>query len=178
MLSIFFIGLALSMDAFGLSIGIGMQKISKRTFILLPLCVAVFHFVMPMLGNSFSFFIRDILYFDPSFLMVAVFFYLSVMMFVTRNNEDNVILKSFISILFTSFSVSIDSLTVGLGLSSITNHYIASSIIFSTCAGCLTYIGLMTGKYSKKCLKKEANVFGSVLLFILAIVNLCKIFFN
>ena len=44
MLSIFFIGLALSMDAFGLSIGIGMQKISKRTFILLPLCVAVFHF--------------------------------------------------------------------------------------------------------------------------------------
>ena len=155
MLSIFFIGLALSMDAFGLSIGIGMQKISKRTFILLPLCVAVFHF-----------------------LMVAVFFYLSIMMFVTRNNEDNVILKSFISILFTAFSVSIDSLTVGLGLSSITNHYIASSIIFSTCAGCLTYIGLMTGKYSKKCLKKEANVFGSVLLFILAIVNLCKIFFN
>ena len=101
MLSIFFIGLALSMDAFGLSIGIGMQKISKRTFILLPLCVAVFHFLMPMLGNSFSFFIRDILYFDPSFLMVAVFFYLSIMMFVTRNNEDNVILKSFISILFT-----------------------------------------------------------------------------
>ena len=166
MLSIFFIGLALSMDAFGLSIGIGMQKISKRTFILLPLCVAVFHFLMPMLGNS------------PSFLMVAVFFYLSIMMFVTRNNEDNVILKSFISILFTAFSVSIDSLTIGLGLSSITNHYIASSIIFSTCAGCLTYIGLMTGKYSKKCLKKEANVFGSVLLFILAIVNLCKIFFN
>lgn len=178
MLSIFFIGLALSMDAFGLSIGIGMQKISKRTFILLPLCVAVFHFVMPMLGNSFSFFIRDILYFDPSFLMVAVFFYLSIMMFVTRNNEDNVILKSFISILFTAFSVSIDSLTVGLGLSGIANHYIASSIIFSTCAGSLTYIGLMTGKYSKKCLKKEANVFGSVLLFILAIVNLCKIFFN
>ena len=119
MLSIFFIGLALSMDAFGLSIGIGMQKIGKRTFILLPLCVAVFHFVMPMLGNSFSFFIRDILYFDPSFLMVAVFFYLSIMMFVTRNNEDNVILKSFMSILFTAFSVSIDSLTVGLGLSKI-----------------------------------------------------------
>ena len=86
--------------------------------------------------------------------------------------------QGFISILFTAFSVSIDSLTVGLGLSSITNHYIASSIIFSTCAGSLTYIGLMTGKYSKKCLKKEANVFGSVLLFILAIVNLCKIFFN
>lgn len=165
------------MDAFGLSIGIGMQKIGKRTFILLPLCVAVFHFVMPMLGNSFSFL------FEIFYILILVFdgcciFYLSIMMFVTRNNEDNVILKSFISILFTAFSVSIDSLTVGLGLSSITNHYIASSIIFSTCAGSLTYIGLMTGKYSKKCLKKEANVFGSVLLFILAIVNLCKIFFN
>ena len=55
-------------------------------------------------------------------------------------DEDNVILKSFISILFTAFSVSIDSLTVGLGLSGITNHYIASSIIFSTCAGSLTYM--------------------------------------
>ena len=29
MLSIFFIGFALSMDAFGLSIGFGMQKIGK-----------------------------------------------------------------------------------------------------------------------------------------------------
>lgn len=178
MLSIFFIGLALSMDAFGLSIGIGMQKIGKRVLVLLPISVAVFHFVMPMLGNSFSFLIRDILYFDPGFLMTIVFFYLSIMMFVTRNKEDNVILKSLVSILFTAFSVSVDSLTVGLGLSSITSHYIASSLIFSTCAGCLTYIGLMIGKYSMKCFKREANVFGSVLLFVLAVVNLCKIFFN
>ena len=60
----------------------------------------------------------------------------------------------------------------------ITEKYLASSLMFSICAGFITYIGLLLGKYSVKFLKDKAYILGITLLGIMTIVNICQIIFN
>ena len=48
MLSIFLIGLALSMDAFSISLSIGLNNISKLKRIFIPIIVGIMHFIMPL----------------------------------------------------------------------------------------------------------------------------------
>ena len=50
MLSIFSIGLALSMDAFSLSLSIGINKISNIDKIKISVIIGLMHFIMPLFG--------------------------------------------------------------------------------------------------------------------------------
>lgn len=48
--SLLLIGLALSMDTFSLSLGIGMFHVSNRKACKLAFIVGIMHFIMPFLG--------------------------------------------------------------------------------------------------------------------------------
>ena len=48
--SILIIGIALSMDTFSLSLGVGMFDISNKKALRLALIVGLMHFIMPFLG--------------------------------------------------------------------------------------------------------------------------------
>ena len=50
-LNIFLIAIALSMDTFSLSLGIGTYNIEKKKCITLSLLVGIMHFLMPFLGS-------------------------------------------------------------------------------------------------------------------------------
>ena len=50
MLSIFFIGIALSMDAFSIALSIGTNNLSKKSIGLTITLVGLMHFIMPQLG--------------------------------------------------------------------------------------------------------------------------------
>ena len=50
MLSIFFIGIALSMDAFSIALSIGTNNLSKKSIVLTITLVGLMHFIMPQLG--------------------------------------------------------------------------------------------------------------------------------
>ena len=63
-----------------------------------------------------------------------------------------------------------------LGLSAITDNYIAASSIFSLCAGTITYMGLIIGKYTSRFLSSKAELVGIFILIVLVIVNICKLF--
>lgn len=178
MLSIFFIGIALSMDAFSVAINLGMQKLSKFKLFLIPSLIAIFHFFMPLMGVKCGDLLVNLLDFNPKIIMVIVFLYLIITFILERKKEKKVIITNVISILLLALSVSIDSFTVGLGLLSITEKYLASSLMFSICAGFITYIGLLLGKYSVKFLKDKAYILGITLLGIMTIVNICQIIFN
>ena len=49
--SILLIGIALSMDTFSLSLGIGMFNISNKKALKLAIIVGCMHFIMPFLGT-------------------------------------------------------------------------------------------------------------------------------
>lgn len=174
MLSIFLIGIALSMDAFSIALTFGINRLSKVKSILFPFIVSIMHFVMPLLGNYLGNELLNIININSRILMVIIFIYLIIVMLLDKENKQYII-NNLLSIVIISFSVSIDSFTVGIGISGLTNHMILSFIVFSICSGSFTTIGLIIGKYSNKYLGRKAKYLGIIIMIILVIVNICKI---
>lgn len=178
MLSIFFIGLALSMDAFSIALGIGLSRLSNFKRFLIPIVVGIFHFFMPLCGNLLGDEILNIINIHPKLIVAMILFYLAVMMFMDRKKEKQSIITSYLSIFLMAFSVSIDSFSVGIGLSGLTNNHFLSFLIFSICSGTITSIGLIVSKYSSKLLKDKAIYLGIFILFVLSIVNFCQVLYD
>ena len=163
MLSIFLIGVALSMDAFSIALSIGTTHLSKNRFILIPIVVSIMHFVMPLIGLFLGNQILSVININPKIIMTIILLYLAFLMYKDRNNDKVT-------------SVSLDSFSVGIGLKALTDKIIIPPIIFSLCAGTITYMGLILGKYSQKVWKEKASLIGIILLILISIVNICKLF--
>ncbi len=176
MLSIFLIGVALSMDAFSIALSIGLNEISKLKRILIPLIIGLMHFIMPLIGHFLGEEFFNIFNINPKFIVSLILFYLAVVMFLDRKNEKKQVITSLLNIFVLAFSVSVDSFSIGIGLSGLTNKYFLSFLMFSLCSGCITYIGLILGNYSVRVLKDKAVYLGVFILLILAIVNMCQVF--
>ncbi len=176
MLSIFLIGLALSMDAFSLSLGLGMLKLNKNQKLNMAFSVGLFHFIMPIVGIYISNNLSTIFEVNLYLLNIFIFIYAGILMIFDKNSKDKAIEYSIINMLLLSISVSIDSFSVGLGLKVYAINYIVPSTIFFFCSFIITYLGLITGEYSIKHLKEKAPILGGMIFFILAIVNIIKQF--
>lgn len=176
MLSIFLIGLALSMDAFSIALSIGVSNIQTYKKLIIPIIVSIMHFLMPLLGLILGNQILNIFNINPKFIVSIILLYLAIIMYTDRKNEKMPKITSIISILLLSFSVSIDSFSVGIGLSGLTDKYLLSFLTFALCSGCFTYMGLIIGKYSVKILKEKAVYIGIGILLLISVVNLCQIF--
>lgn len=176
MLSIFFIGVALSMDAFSIALSIGTTHLSKNRFILIPTVVSIMHFVMPLIGLFLGNQILSVININPKIIMTIILLYLAFLMYKDRNNDKVTKINSLLSIFLYAISVSLDSFSVGIGLKALTDKIIIPPIIFSLCAGTITYMGLILGKYSQKVWKEKASLIGIILLILISIVNICKLF--
>ena len=176
MLSIFLIGIALSMDAFSIALSIGTTHLSKNRFILIPIIVSIMHFVMPLIGLFLGNQILSVININPKIIMTIILLYLAFLMYKDRNNDKVTKINSLLSIFLYALSVSLDSFSVGIGLKALTDKIIIPPIIFSLCAGTITYMGLILGKYSQKVWKEKASLIGIILLILISIVNICKLF--
>lgn len=176
MLSIFLIGVALSMDAFSIALSIGTTHLSKNRFILIPIVVSIMHFVMPLIGLFLGNQILSVININPKIIMTIILLYLAFLMYKDRNNDKVTKINSLLSIFLFALSVSLDSFSVGIGLKALTDKIIIPPIIFSLCAGTITYMGLILGKYSQKVWKEKASLIGIILLISISIVNICKLF--
>ena len=176
MLSIFLIGVALSMDAFSIALSIGTTHLSKNRFILIPIVVSIMHFVMPLIGLFLGNQILSVININPKIIMTIILLYLAFLMYKDRNNDKVPKINSLLSIFLYAISVSLDSFSVGIGLKALTDKIIIPPIIFSLCAGTITYMGLILGKYSQKVWKEKASLIGIILLILISIVNICKLF--
>ena len=176
MLSIFLIGVALSMDAFSIALSIGTTHLSKNRFILIPTVVSIMHFVMPLIGLFLGNQILSVININPKIIMTIILLYLAFLMYKDRNNDKVPKINSLLSIFLYALSVSLDSFSVGIGLKALTDKILIPPIIFSLCAGTITYMGLILGKYSQKVWKEKASLIGIILLISISIVNICKLF--
>ena len=71
--------------------------------------------------------------------------------------------------LIFGFSVSLDSFSVGLGISMITDYPLLGYFIFSLVSFLFTYIGLKFGKFLYDKFGKYAVFLGAVILIILGL---------
>ena len=173
--SILIVGVSLSMDTFSLSLSIGSIYKKNPYLMCAPLVVGSFHFFMPLLGNLLGIGLISFLSLTSSKLLGFILLALGLNLAYHYFKDEKITLNlSLTGILLFALSVSLDSFSVGIGISALTSNYIIASIIFAVCSSSFTYLGLIIGKYFSKVLGRYANLIGIILLILLGIIHLFK----
>ena len=110
------------MDAFSLALIYGTQSISKKDKILLSLIVGIYHFVMPLIGLNIGLFVTSKIIINTNILVGLILSLIAIEMIISsfKEKEEKFLLSIFGYLLF-GLSVSIDSLTTGIGFPAITD---------------------------------------------------------
>lgn len=172
-ISLFIIGVSLSMDTFSISLSIGAFNITKKKVIFLCILVGIMHYFMPLIGTILGNKITTFLNINVNFLLGIILLFIGVeMIFDLIKKEEKFFELKFFNMILVSISVSLDSFSTGLGLSAITNNFLLSGLIFSVCAASFTFLGLLIGKYSSERLGVFAQIIGIILLIILGLFHI------
>lgn len=173
LVSIILLGVSLSMDTFSLSLTIGSIINNSKVLKILPLLVGIFHFFMPLIGTILGIKVIELFNVASNILLGFILLVLGIHLLTQLRKENNLNLNlTFVGALSFAFSVSIDSFSVGLGMSNITNNYLLSFFIFSILSFSFTTLGLILGKYTSDILGRKANIIGIILLLVLGIYYL------
>jgi len=173
-LTVTLIGISLSMDAFSLSLIYGIIGMNKKQKLLLSLIVSIYHFIMPLIGLTFVSLIDNISFINLDIIAAIILTYIGIDLIISNLKKEETLNISLLGFLMFGLSVSIDSLTVGIGLKAITNNYILSSIIFSLSSFLFTYIGLMLGNIIGKKIGTYSKIVGGIVLIIISIIMFIK----
>lgn len=164
------LAIGLSMDAFSLALIYGTLNMKEVYHRWMSLFVGIFHFFMPLLGFTLGKLIFQIIPMNPEKMAGIIFVVLSIEMLGSLKKEEKIkILENIYSICLFAFTVSIDSLSIGIGLGSITNHVYLASTIFAITSASFTYLGVKLGKLFAQKYGKISTLLGSIILFLLGI---------
>lgn len=172
--TILLIGISLSMDAFSLALVYGIIGMKKEEKIILSLIVGIYHFIMPLIGLYFGTLIDEISFINLHIISSIILLYIGIDLIISNYKEENNLTVSILGFIMFGLSVSIDSLTIGIGLKAITNDYLISSLIFSTSSLIFTYIGLLFGNIIGNKIGTYAKTIGGIVLIIIAIIMFIK----
>lgn len=160
----------LSMDAFSLAIIYGTLNISKKIGTKMSITVSTFHFFMPIIGYILGKLLLAIVIINTNLLVGIIFIILSIEMILSiKKTEPIKLLSNLFSIIVFAFTVSLDSLSVGIAYSVLQNNIFISSLIFSLISGLFTYIGVNLGKTLVKKFGNKATLLGSIILLLLGL---------
>ena len=163
------------MDAFSLALIYGTQGITKKDKLLLSLIVGVYHFIMPLIGVIIGNLITSKILINTNILVGIILSLIAVEMIISSfKEEDKKFLLTIPGYLLFGLSVSIDSLTTGIGLSLITQKYIFSSLIFAITSLSFTFFGLNIGDRLNKKYGRISTILGGIVLFVLGILYIFK----
>ena len=169
-LTILMIGISLSMDAFSLSLVFGMQGMSTKDKIILSLIVGIYHYIMPLIGLSFGTILDKVNLISIDIIASLILAYIGIDLILSNYKKEEPLEMNKLGFIIFGLSVSIDSLTVGIGLKAITNNYLISSIIFSLSSLIFTYLGLILGNIIGSKIGKYSKLIGGIILICIAII--------
>lgn len=163
------------MDAFSLALIYGTQGITKKHKILLAIIVGIYHFLMPLIGLTIGTYAESKIIINSNLLVGIILSLISIEMIISSTKETKEkFLLTIPGYLIFGLSVSIDSLTTGIGLPAITNNYIQTALIFSITSLIFTYIGLNLGNILNQKYGKISTIIGGLILLTIGITYIFK----
>ncbi|GIN20303.1 MAG TPA: manganese efflux pump [Bacillus bacterium] len=157
---------AVGMDAFSVSLGIGIFKLRLRQVFSIGISVGLFHMAMPLLGimtgHLLSATFGKITGFIGGMLLVIMGGLMIVSSF--RNDEQTIVAPIGWGLLFFSVVVSLDSFSAGLSLGMFGAKAIAAMIIFGVVSAFLTWSGLILGRKVQSWLGFYGEMLGGFIL--------------
>lgn len=171
---IILIGVALSMDALGVTFSIGvLPNVNNKSKYIYIFSFGFFQFALMFLGgfigNLFNMLISI-----PESLGGMVIGVIGIIMIIDAINkkENSILLKKSMNV-FLGISVSIDAFVIGFTLMSNINLLclFVNSILVGLITFMICYIGIIVCDYIKKIyfVEKYANFFGGIILIIMSL---------
>lgn len=172
MLTVFLIGLSLSMDAFSVSVtnGLCIKNIKFKQAFLISLFYGFFQFFMPLIGffaaSIFGKYIETV----DHWIAFVLLFFIGLKMIsealekIKGKKEDCPLNLGFKILLLQAIATSIDALAVGVGLGAIKIPLLSSCIMIGIITFILCFIGVYIGKKAGDIFKGKAEILGGTIL--------------
>ncbi len=179
-LTIFAVAFALGIDAFSLSIGIGLNGVKRQQMYLVSGVVAIFHIIMPLiglyLGQALGKFVGPIAGTFGAIILIFIGGQALWEHFKGKKHDDPApkefdaasITNPF-NLILMALCVSLDALTVGFGLGAIRVDVTLTVIIMGIVAGLMTHAGLIFGKKLSISVGEKAEILGGIILILIGI---------
>ena len=130
---------------------------------------------MPLIGVIIGNLITSKILINTNILVGIVLSLIAVEMIISSFKEtNNKFLLTFPSYLIFGLSVSIDSLTTGIGFPAITDKYVISALIFSVTSLLFTFLGLNLGNILNKKYGKISTIIGGLILLVIGLLYIFK----
>jgi len=178
LISLFMIALALSLDAFAVSIscGIKIRSLRIKIFVKIALCFGVYQALMPLIGWSFGHLIIDFVSQYAHWISAAIFGALAVKTFKEffENHHEETCgaaceCRNWRCLLGLGLATSIDALLVGLVLALYQIHLIFSVSLIGLVTFAMSMLGLFIGNRASAVLGRWAHFVSGLLLLGLAV---------
>ena len=153
------------MDAFFLSLAYGSLSLNKKTMYTLSSIVGIYHFFMPILGILFG----ELLQLKGNYIASIIFFIIGINMILEIKKERKIKPLTLIYMFLFGLGVSIDSFTVGIGISKLMKFTILCPFTFSIVSFIFTYIGLLLGKKISEIIGNTAIIIGGLTIIALGV---------
>jgi len=174
-ITIILLAIGLSMDAFAVSItnGIIIKKVKFRNAFKIALCFGLFQAIMPLIGWYFaSYFSTYIIGFDHwiAFILLSA---IGGKMVHEAFEEEHIDKKSdptkLTKLLLLGLATSIDALAVGVNFAFIKTDLFFTIGTIGLTTFIISFVGVYFGKTFGSFFKKEAEIFGGVVLFLIGL---------
>lgn len=147
-LSLLFMAFALGMDAFSVSLGMGMQRLRLKRIAIIGIAIGMFHIMMPffgiLLGQAISGKIGDFTNIAGGFLLIGIGIQMMINAFIKE--ESKMMQPIGFGLLIIAFTVSLDSFSVGLSLGMSGVKTAVALFLFGAMSTFLTWVGLLLGR--------------------------------
>ncbi|MRH43975.1 hypothetical protein GH741_15130 [Aquibacillus halophilus] len=164
--SLVLMSLALGMDAFSVSLGMGMQALRLKRVFIAGITVGFFHMLMPFIGIMLGRFISTQM---EGFAVLGgglLLFGLGVQMVLNSFNveEKSLMRATGFGLILFSLSVSLDSFSVGLSLGMSGVKTFLALLLFGIASTVLTWTGLLVGRKARGLLGVYSELLGGSIL--------------
>lgn len=187
LITIILVAIVLGMDAFSLSLGMGLRGVTRRYEAKFISIVTVLHILMPLIGLSLGLAIGKILGIWAAWIGAVILAYIGIE-FLRKgyeeikpatysfqegqkifNNNDKAIADGWWALILLGISVSMDALTVGFSLGTLKMPITITVLIMGFVAGTMTLLGFLGGRIFSRIVGSYAQIIGGIILLALAI---------
>jgi manganese efflux pump family protein len=165
-LTLVIMAFALGMDAFSVSLGMGMYSLRYRHIFKIGLTIGVFHILMPLLGMITGRFLSEQFGTIATYIGGGLLLILGVQMVWSsfREEEESLLTPVGFGLFFFALSVSLDSFSVGLSLGIYGAKTLLVLVCFGVGATLLSWLGLLIGRRVQGWIGKYSEVLGGAIL--------------
>jgi|SRR5699024_5301012 len=168
LVSISFMAFALGMDAFSVSLGLGMQQLRLKRIAFMGIIIGLSHMIMPFIGMLLGFFISGKIgqytILIGGLLLTAIGAHMIFSAF--HEKPLRFVQTTGIGLIIFSLSVSLDSFSVGLSLGMSGVQVIVAILMFGLSSMVLTWSGLLLGRKMHGLLGVYSEIIGGTILLI------------